>query len=206
MNKRRQKRDLPSRMILEAKWFNKPALKVAQNLLGKFIIRRIKKRGHRSPKKIAAMITEVEAYTGPEDLASHAAQGKKTKRNKIMFGPPGHWYVYFTYGMHWLLNIVTNKAGHPAAVLIRGVRLYSRHGWQDILGPARVTKALKVDGAFNGMPALPRFGLWIEDRGIRVLRVARRARVGVEYAGSIWSKKPYRFILLDAKFLSKKSS
>ena len=106
------------------------------------------------------MIIEVEAYDGFHDKASHAARGK-TKRNAPMFGHAGHWYVYFTYGMHWMLNIVTGKKGYPAAVLIRGVN--------GIHGPARLTKKLKIDGKFDDLPANRKTGLWIEDGGFRLV-------------------------------------
>src|SRR3989344_1000157 len=87
---------------------------VAHSLLGKYLVRRV------NGKTKAYKITETEAYVGPHDKASHAHRGK-TKRNEVMFGPPGHWYVYFTYGMHYMLNIVTGRDGYPSAVLIRGI-------------------------------------------------------------------------------------
>ncbi len=135
------------------------------------------------------MITEVEAYVGFCDRASHASRGM-TPRNRVMFGPPGHWYVYFTYGMHWMLNIVTEREGYPAAILIRGV--------QGISGPGRVTKFFKIDKRFDGKPAARRAGLWIEDRGLKIPRraIKRSRRIGVEYAGR-WKNKPWRLSLQD---------
>ncbi len=138
------------------------------------------------------MITEVEAYDGPRDKASHASRGR-TKRNAAMFGPAGHWYIYFTYGMHWMLNIVTGATGYPAAVLIRGV--------DGVNGPARVTKffgiATSVAKRMNGKPANRRTGLWIENRGVRVdaRNIRRLPRVGVGYAGRVWASKKLRFLL-----------
>lgn len=99
--------------ILPPKFFNQRTLKVAENLLGKFLVRKC------SNREIAAMITEIEAYDGFDDRASHASRGK-TKRNKTMFEKAGRWYVYFTYGMHWMLNIVCMPKKYPAAILIRG--------------------------------------------------------------------------------------
>lgn len=165
--------------ILVQSFFNRPTLRVARELLGKYLIRRIGSR------EIALPITEVEAYVGFSDRASHASRGM-TARNRVMFGPPGVWYVYFTYGMHWMLNIVTGREGYPAAILIRGVK--------DISGPARVTKFLKIDRRFNGKPASRKTGLWIEDRGVRVppRAIRRGRRIGVEYAG-VWKSKPWRF-------------
>ena len=166
--------------VLNQGFFNRPTLTVAKEMLGKYLVRRY--RG----KTIAAMITEVEAYDGPNDKASHASRGM-TPRNGIMFGPAGHWYVYFTYGMHWMLNIVTGREGYPAAVLIRGVEKTN--------GPARVTKLFRIDKKMNGKPARKKNGLWIEDRGVRIKRteIKRTPRIGVHYAGPIWSHKPYRF-------------
>ena len=100
--------------VLGATFYDRPAEKVAYDLIG---CRLHWKTGEQSNSRI---ITETEAYVGPEDLASHAARGR-TKRNEAMFGPPGTFYVYFVYGMHWMLNVVTGPVGFPAAVLIRAV-------------------------------------------------------------------------------------
>lgn len=168
------------RRILTGKFFDRSALTVARELLGKFLVRRAGSR------TTALMITEVEAYDGPHDRASHASRGR-TERNAPMFGPAGNWYVYLCYGMHWMLNIVTGPKDYPAAVLIRGV--------EGAAGPARLTKRLKVDRRLNDRPASPKSGLWLEDRGVRIpaSRFRRTPRVGVDYAGD-WAKKPYRFI------------
>lgn len=167
--------------ILHSSFFNRPTLRVARELLGKHLVCRI--NGH----EIALPIADVEAYVGFSDRASHASRGM-TLRNRVMFGPAGYWYVYFTYGMHWMLNIVTEREGYPAAILIRGV--------EGVSGPARVTKFFKVGKRFNGKPAVRRTGLWIEDRGRRVPpRMVRRAtRIGVEYAGP-WKSTLWRFYL-----------
>jgi len=131
------------------------------------------------------MITDVEAYDGLDDQASHASIGQ-TERNKVMFGEAGYWYVYFTYGMHWMLNAVTGSVNYPAAVLIRGT--------EEIYGPARITKFLKVDKKFNGFLIGKKSGLWIEDRGEKNIAVSveKCKRVGVDYAGQ-WADKLYRF-------------
>lgn len=139
------------------------------------------------------MITEVEAYDGFEDKASHASRGK-TDRNQVMFGEAGRFYVYFTYGMHWLLNIVTGKENYPAAVLIRGV--------EGVSGPARLTKKLKIGKRFNGLKAVPKNGLWFEDRGVKIesSRIKRTPRVGVDYAGK-WAGKLYRFLIIPGSLV-----
>src|SRR3989344_3265504 len=101
-------------MILDEKFFNRKTLAVARDLIGCFLVRRFK------GKTFRLKITETEAYIGPHDLASHASKGR-TARTEIMFGKAGTLYIYFIYGMYYMLNIVTEKAGYPAAVLIRGV-------------------------------------------------------------------------------------
>jgi DNA-3-methyladenine glycosylase len=171
-------------MTLGPDFFERPALAVARDLIGKYLVRRI------GGKTTAHMITEVEAYVGPHDLACHASKGL-TPRTKVMFGPPGNFYVYFTYGLHWLLNVVTGKEGYPSAVLIRGL--------EDVSGPARLTKKLGITGALNGASAKRSTGLWIEDRGIKVppRRILRTPRIGVDYAGEEWAGKPYRFLVVD---------
>lgn len=164
--------------VLKEGFFEQPTLLVAENLLGKCLVR----------KGRAFMITEIEAYDGFDDKASHASRGE-TPRNKVMFGEAGVWYVYFVYGMHHMLNIVTGAKGYPAAVLIRGV--------EGISGPARLTKALGVDRQMNEQKAEPEGGLWIEDRGIIIPknRIKKTPRIGVVYAGEEWALKPWRFVL-----------
>src|SRR3989344_1255289 len=167
--------------ILSQKFFNRSTLIVAQELLGTFLVRKYKN------KKIELIITEVEAYDGFDDKASHASRGK-TERNKIMFGEAGKWYIYFTYGMHWMLNIIVGPKNYPAAILIRAAGKIS--------GPARLTKYLKIDKKFNGKPTNKKTKLWIEDRGVKISKsqIAKRERVGVDYAGK-WANKLYRFMI-----------
>lgn len=167
---------------LNREFFNRPTLVVARNLLGKYLVRK-RKNG-----QTALIITEVEAYDGFMDKASHASRGK-TKRTEPMFGPPGHWFVYFTYGVHWMLNVVTREKGYPAAILIRGV--------EGVAGPGRLTKYMGIDKRFNTLPASRKSGLWIEDRGIKIpaRKIKKSPRVGVNYAGSVWVKKEWRFFV-----------
>lgn len=170
---------------LNRRFFARPAAAVAPKLLGKFLMRRMPNGSLRE-----GMITEVEAYVGVEDLASHAAGGRRTVRNEVMYGPPGHAYVYFTYGVHWLLNVVTSKTDDPQAVLIRGLDTVS--------GPARLTKFLGVNKQLNGEDLVNSKILWIEDRGFRIKpqEIQTAPRIGVDYAGS-WKDKPLRFALKD---------
>ena len=171
--------------VLDQAFYARPALVVARELLGKYLVR------SESGKKIAAQIHETEAYVGPHDLACHAAKGH-TPRTAVMFGPAGKWYVYFIYGIHWMLNVVTETEGFPAAVLLRGAGQWN--------GPARLTKALDIDRRLNGAAAIRATGLWIEDHGEAIgrSRVRRTPRIGVDYAGP-WAAKPYRFLLAPGR-------
>lgn len=145
-----------------------------------------KVEGH---KVLKFIITETEAYEGVEDKASHASRGK-TLRNAPMFGKPGTIYVYFTYGMHWMLNIVCGLEGHPSAVLIRGV--------EGISGPARLTKYLGIDKNFNNQKLSKKNGLWVEytkSHGREKMYIKKIPRIGVSYAGETWANKKWRFVL-----------
>ena len=168
---------------LRKSFFERDTLTVACDLLGKYLVR----------DEIALMITEVEAYDGPDDLASHAARGK-TARNEVMFGEAGIFYIYLCYGVHWLLNIVTGPPHFPAAILIRGV--------EGIPGPGRVTRNFGIDASFNCKKAEWGSGLWLEDRGVIIdpQAISKTPRIGVSYAGPIWANKEYRITLrsLDA--------
>jgi len=170
------------RKVLNKNFFKRGALEVAQDLLGKFLVRKVGK------KVIASMVTEVEAYDGYNDKASHASHGK-TKRNEPMFGEAGKWYVYLTYGMHNMLNIVTGEKDYPAAVLIRAT--------DEVIGPGRLTKQMNITRALNCKKAIRVEGLWIEDRGVKVSKkqIKKTPRIGVDYAGPLWSRRHYRFVL-----------
>jgi DNA-3-methyladenine glycosylase len=166
--------------VLKEAFFDRDTPDVARDLLGKFLVRRI------GGKTIAYMITETEAYDGFKDKGSHAHRGE-TVRNKPMFGPAGYWYVYFTYGIHWMLNVTTREEKYPAAVLIRGI--------EGVSGPARLTKFLKIDGTLSGERATRKSGLWIEDRGLRLdpKEIKKGPRVGIDYAGPHWAARHWRF-------------
>jgi DNA-3-methyladenine glycosylase len=162
-------------------FFNRKTLTVARELIGKTLVRKL------GNKIIRQKITEVEAYVGPHDPACHSSRGR-TERNKIMYMEAGTIYVYFTYGMHWMLNIVTEEKDFPSAVLIRGT--------EDISGPARLTKALRIDKNLNGKKLGKKSGLWIEDdESVPSRLISRTPRIGVAYAKEGWAEKPYRFVL-----------
>ncbi|MSP20728.1 MAG: DNA-3-methyladenine glycosylase [Alphaproteobacteria bacterium] len=168
------------RRILTRAFFDRPTLLVAEELVGKFLARA------RDGVMCTHRLTEVEAYDGPQDKASHAHRGR-TPRNAVMFGPAGVLYVYVCYGMHHMLNVTTGPEDYPAAVLIRGV--------EGISGPGRLTKALDITRALDRLPASKTTGLWFEDRGGTPPRIQRTARIGVAYSGPVWSRRRYRFVL-----------
>lgn len=165
--------------ILEQSFYERPALVVAPELLGKTLVRR-----HEGIEK-RLTISEVEAYLGEEDLASHARFGK-TSRNQVMYGPAGHIYMYLIYGIHWMLNIVVDQENQPAAILIRGTL--------EVSGPGRLSKALQLDKTFNERILNVSSGLWIEDAPkLPSSQIIQTPRIGIDYAGD-WVQKPFRFV------------
>ena len=169
--------------ILASAFFDRPAETVARDLIGSRLHWRVDDQSQ------SLMITETEAYIGPHDLASHAARGR-TKRNEPLFGPPGTFYVYLVYGLHWMLNVVTGAVDYPAGVLLRSL--------EGIEGPGLITRTLGITGQLNGKAASEQTGVWFSE-GVRPTRqrVIRSARIGVDYAGPVWSAKPYRFVLTE---------
>lgn len=167
---------------LSKSFFNRGAKIVAKELLGKKLLRAFPD-GH----KKTGIITETEAYIGVKDKASHSYGGRRTKRNEIMYQEAGRVYVYFTYGMHWLLNFVVSKKDDPQAVLIRGLDVIS--------GPARLTKYLGIDKSFYGEDLTKSKKVWVEevDAKAKESDIKSLPRVGVNYAGS-WKNKYLRFI------------
>jgi DNA-3-methyladenine glycosylase len=155
---------------LSASFFDRSAEEVAHDLIG------CRLNWRSDGKSDSRIIIETEAYVGPDDLASHAAKGR-TKRNEPMFGPPGIFYVYFVYGMHWMLNVVTGPVDYPAAVLIRGL--------EGLVGPGRLTKALRINGNLNGKQASKEAGFWFSRGAAPKFNVSRSSRIGVGYAGPI---------------------
>jgi len=172
---------------LPPEWFARDTLTVARELLGKLVIRTLPDGTVRSGRLI-----EVEAYLGPEDRAAHSWRGL-TPRTRVMFGPPGHAYVYFIYGMHHCLNFVTRPEGEPQAVLVRA--LEPGPGTPRASGPGLVCRALEVDRSLNGAALVPP-ALYVADDGFRPapVDVLETPRIGVAYAGE-WALKPLRFSL-----------
>jgi DNA-3-methyladenine glycosylase len=195
---------------LRQKFFRQKTERVAKDLLGKFLVRKIGK------KKISGLIVETEAYVGPHDLASHASRGR-TQRTSTMFRDAGHWYVYMVYGFYHCLNIVTENEDYPAAVLIRAIeplegieRMKKNRHTNDIKnlasGPGKLCRALEIDKKLNSTSALlVNSKLYIEDRDVKIPpeEIKKTARVGVDYAGH-WARKPLRFYVAGNEFVSKR--
>jgi DNA-3-methyladenine glycosylase len=193
--------------LLDRTWFDRPAEEVARDLLGARL-------AHRSADgTVAGTIVEVEAYAGPEDLAAHSARGR-TPRNDVMFGSPGHLYVYIIYGMHHCMNVVCGPDTKPEAVLLRGVAIDQgldlarrRRGAavpaaRLASGPGNVARAFGVDRALNGIDLLVG-PIRIVPHARRDLAIAAGARIGVEYAGDC-AARPMRFWIRDDPHVSRR--
>ncbi len=153
--------------------------------------------------RISGWITEAEAYVGPEDLASHARHGR-TERNAAMWGEPGHAYVYFTYGMHWMLNLVTEKDGEAGAVLVRGLlpdegleiirQRRKRPDGQLTDGPAKLCRALAIDASLDGHDlCVPNAMLYLNPGpDIPDSLVTIGPRVGLNHVPEPWLSRPWR--------------
>lgn len=180
---------------LPVDFYNRPTLSVARELLGARLVRIL------DEQQLAGEIIETEAYIGESDRGCHARAGK-TARTAVMYGRAGIAYVYFTYGMHWMLNAVTEEEGFPAAVLIRAIRplegveiIHHRRRGRDTQGPAKLTQSLGIDGDLNGHD-LTRFNpeLWIEaGKPIPDERVTIGPRVGLYSVPEPWKSRPWRF-------------
>lgn len=187
--------------ILSEQFYNRYVVDVARDLLGRHLVRIL------NGQRISGIIIETEAYDGKQDLACHARVGK-TNRNAVMFGPPGHAYVYFTYGMHWCLNVVTGAIDYPAAVLLRAIepveglvciaenrKQVQRKNWTN--GPAKLTQALQINRLQNGVKLTSQeSGLWIE-RGEKIPEnlIKTSPRIGINNTPEPWKSMPWRFFV-----------
>jgi DNA-3-methyladenine glycosylase len=190
---------------LDRSFYARPVLTVARECIGKILVRKLGNRW------LAGRIVETEAYRGPQDRAAHSFGGRRTLRTEVMFGPPGHVYMFLIYGMHWNFNIVTGREGDPHAVLVRAVEpllgmdlMAKNRGLLDqspalTNGPGKLCQALGLDRAHYGAD-LCRAALFLADAP--PAPVARSVRIGIEYAG-IWATKPWRFYDPTSHYVSK---
>ena len=184
-------------MIFPRDFYNRPTLKVARDLIGARLVRIL------DNMKLVGLITETEAYIGEDDLACHAKAGL-TARTAPMYGPPGHAYVYFTYGHHWMLNAVTEREGFPAAVLIRAIQpiegieiMMERRKGRDTLGPGKLTQALGITKSENQIDLTEANSiLWVEaGQFIPDKSVTIGPRVGLYTVSEPWKSMPWRFLM-----------
>jgi len=196
------KRQLTPRALLRLPltFYDRPALEVSRELVGKCLVRR------NESHEWTGRIVEVEAYIGEDDPACHAYHGL-TPRTRVMYGPPGHAYVYFTYGMYFMLNVVVHAEGSPAAILIRALEPVS--GFEELedprpaSGPGKLCKNMQIDKSLNGVSLLSR-QLWIGQRpGMKEkLEIRWSSRIGIrEGTNRLW-----RAYLFGNPFVSRKSN
>jgi len=194
---------------LPRNFYARPTRTVARELLGCTLVRQL------DGMRLSGVIVEAEAYIGESDLACHAKAGK-TQRTAVMYGHAGFAYVYFTYGMHWMLNVVTEEKDFPAAVLLRAIEplegieeMRRLRGGKDLRllgkGPACLTQALGITRSENGLDLCAYdSGLWIEPReAFPKRKVAVSPRIGLGKTPEPWLSKPWRYSVADSPFVSK---
>jgi DNA-3-methyladenine glycosylase len=179
---------------LERGFYDRDTVAVARDLLGKYLV-----RVSRGVERVGRIV-EVEAYLGPHDLAAHSSKGL-TARTRVMFGPPGHAYVYMIYGMHFCMNVVTEREGHASAVLLRALEPV-QNVKTGTRGPALLCRALGIDRRLNGHDLLSD-DLYIAapEAGQRIT-IVRAPRIGVDYAGP-WARRLLRFYVKGSPSVSK---
>jgi len=188
-------------MILPREFYLRPVQIVAREMLGKRLVHLV------GNQRVGGIIVEAEAYDDEQDLACHARVGK-TERNKAMYFQGGHAYVYFTYGMHWMLNCVTGKVGYPSAVLIRSIipnegldfiKNQRANALEKVWcnGPAKLTKALAITGTLNGSDLCDLKGTLSVEYGVEISdnMVMTTPRIGIQSTPEPWLSKPWRFVV-----------
>jgi DNA-3-methyladenine glycosylase len=180
---------------LSRSFYDGHANEVALNLLGKLLIHVVEGESR------VGKIVEVEAYLGTQDKAAHSAKGK-TARTAAMFGPPGHVYVYFTYGLHWCMNVVTGPGEFPSAVLIRAVEPIKNIDGKTN-GPALVCRAMGIDRKQYGADLLGEELFLAEPDDPQRFNIVKRPRIGVDYSGR-WAKRLLRFYIKGNTYISRK--
>ena len=175
-------------------FYDRDTIAVARDLLGKLLVRRA-----RGVERVGRIV-EVEAYLGPHDLAAHSSRGL-TERTKIMFGPPGHAYVYFIYGMYYCLNVVTEREGHACAVLLRALEPVKNIAGRT-QGPGLLCRAMRIDKRLNGHDLLSDDFYIAAAPQAAPLAIVKRPRVGVDYA-RYWARRQLRFYIYGNPFISR---
>ena len=176
-------------------FYDRDTITVAHDLLGKYLV-------HASGDvEQIGRIVEVEAYLGPHDLAAHSAKGR-TKRTEIMFGPPGHAYVYLIYGMYYCMNVVTEAEGHASAVLLRALEPI-KNITARTQGPGLLCNAMHVTKKLHGHDLLSKDFFICDPKDEENITIVKRPRIGVAYAKH-WARRLLRFYIKDNVFVSKK--
>ena len=185
-----------SRMqTLPRSFYDRDAMTVAKELLGQHLV-----HVSRGVERIGRIV-EVEAYLGPHDRAAHSARGR-TERTKVMFGPPGHAYVYMIYGMYWCMNVVTEREGLASAVLLRAIEPV-KHIEGRTQGPGLLCQAMGIDGRFNARDLVGDEFYIAAPPKAEPFTIVKRPRIGVDYAGH-WAKRLLRFYIKGNVFVSKR--
>ena len=179
---------------LPRSFYDRDTIEVAHDLLGKHLVHVV------AGVERVGRIVEVEAYLGPHDLAAHSARGL-TPRTKVMFGPPGHAYVYLIYGMHWCMNVVTQPEGQASAVLLRALEPVKNIEART-QGPALLCKAMGIDKRLNAHDLLSDEFHVAEPAEEPPIRIVKRPRIGVDYAGH-WARRLLRFYIHGNPFISR---
>lgn len=193
--------------VLPREFYARDVISVARDCIGKLLVSKT------ADGTVAGRIVEAEAYRGPEDRAAHSFGGRRTARTEVMFGPPGHAYVFFVYGMHWHLNLVTGAVEEPQAVLVRAVEpvhglplMAERRGMDAARreltnGPGKLCRAFGVGRELYGADLCRKGAVYLVD-GPAPARIARSPRIGVNYAGA-WAARPFRFFDAASPYVGK---
>lgn len=175
-------------------FYDRDTVRVARELLGKRLVR------VSNGVERVGRIVEVEAYLGPHDLAAHSSRGR-TERTRVMFGPPGHAYVYLIYGIHCCMNVVTEREGHASAVLLRAIEPV-RNVEGPTRGPGRLCRAMGIDRRLDGHDLTGDEFHVADPADAGTVSIVRRPRIGVDYAGR-WARRLLRFYIRGNPFVSK---
>ncbi|HEU6447987.1 MAG TPA: DNA-3-methyladenine glycosylase [Verrucomicrobiae bacterium] len=180
---------------LPREFYDRDTILVAKELLGKFLVHIC------DGVERVGKIVETEAYLGPHDLAAHSARGL-TPRTKVMFGPPGHAYVYFIYGMYFCMNVVTEPEGKAAAVLLRALEPMKNVSGKTS-GPGLLCRAMQIDKKLNGHDLSSDDFYIAAPTKAEMFKTIKRPRIGVDYAKH-WARRHLRFYVKGSPWVSRK--